>query len=216
MRCDEIDALVQQRLDDRKPLDFGGEPAIADHLRHCATCRAMVASLAQGLTALRTGDAELPRVDLADRVLAAWRHGNDLPSLVELRKPSPVRRVLWLAGAAIAAAVVAMATLEFGPGNNRPEVVQVRPVEPVVVAAPRHDAAPAQGEPVGNALAAVWRLVPTVGESDGSPAAAVATTTAEWEDEVLTSLSPVTHSTVEALGSLRRLLPAVKEQEPRS
>ncbi|MBS0208606.1 MAG: zf-HC2 domain-containing protein [Planctomycetes bacterium] len=203
MRCEEFESLWNERLDNRGPLDFDQEAALEEHRQACPRCRELAMALGVGLDVLHALPAEASKIDLADRVVAQ----------LEPRRPR-VRRQLVFAGACLAAAAsVALvvwnsATKPVAPGQGKKvEVVAVEPAARLT----RPSAGPAADGPTG--LAAVWNLMP---EFSSHAAAAsdmnAATTTAELEDEVINSLSPVTNSATSALGTLRRLLPSATEE----
>jgi Putative zinc-finger len=112
MGCEEVREQLAEHL--LGTLDPDTDAAIRRHLRGCASCRAELAALEDGVSTLAHAAHEVePPPDLRDRVLGALaEEWEEVPSLAEERH----RRRPWLARVAWAAAavVVLAATLSWG------------------------------------------------------------------------------------------------------
>jgi hypothetical protein len=103
MTCDDVRELLAEHVLDT--LDAADDVAVRHHLRGCASCRAEMHVLGDGLTTFaRAAHDRRPPAELRDRVLTVledeWR---DAPIVI----PEAGRRRHWLAAAAAVVLVVA-------------------------------------------------------------------------------------------------------------
>jgi hypothetical protein len=116
LSCDEI----KERLSDH--LLGEADPEVAHHLRGCAPCRAELAALDEGMTALTFAAPEFePPTELREHVLSAieqeWSEPAHEPVALERHPAARRRPTAWLA---VAAAVVILAgSLGWGISQSK-------------------------------------------------------------------------------------------------
>src|SRR5262245_4254703 len=112
MHCHEVEARIQELLDERRsPAD---DPALASHAAQCAACRAVLSAWTSMLDAVSVRERPVGRADLASRVLADLR--------VRPAADRSVRRpaLRWAALATAAALLIAATVAVSNKVDQRP------------------------------------------------------------------------------------------------